>query len=134
MHIYFMSLQPINSIQDMISQADEAAAASDNNAAIKLYQKVLSENPLNEYVYSRLMILYRKEKDFKSELKVINAGIKAYEEFYTPKKKSKSRLVTSLSNKLNRLVGLADKKGKRTYEPEPIAKWKKRREIVRKKI
>ena len=128
-----MTLQS-QSKQDIIDQADEAARSGEQDKAVKLYQKALQENALNEYVYTRLMILYRKEKDFKNELRVINAGIKAFENFYKPKTKSRSRLVTSLSLKLNRLVGLTDRKGKNTYDPEPLAKWKKRKEIVRKKI
>ncbi|HMJ45919.1 MAG TPA: hypothetical protein VK498_01230 [Ferruginibacter sp.] len=132
-HSLAMALQP-HTIQDNIDQADEAVTSGDLATAIKLYNRALEQNPLSEYIYSRLMILYRKEKDFKNELRVINAGIKAYEHFYKPKGKSRSRLVTTLSNKLNKLVGLIDKKGKFTYDPEPLAKWKKRKEIVRKKI
>lgn len=129
-----MPLQSIYTVQDMIREADEAVTANEFVTAIKLYEKALQENPLNEYVYARLMIIFRKKKDFKNELRIIIAGIKAYENFYKPKQKSRLKLVATISNKLNKLIGLTDKKGNNIYDPEPLAKWKKRREIVRKKI
>ncbi|MEO6406692.1 MAG: hypothetical protein ABIY51_03710 [Ferruginibacter sp.] len=121
-------------VADKIAEATEAEANGENDNAIGLYKEVLKETPLNENVYSRLMILYRKKKDFKNELRIINAGIKAFENFYKPKIKEKTKLITSISNKLNKLIGLVDKKGNHVYDPEPIGKWKKRKAVVIKKV
>jgi len=42
----------------------------------------LKKDPLHTDAYDRLMIIYRKEKDYKKELSVINSGIKVFEKFY----------------------------------------------------
>ncbi len=79
------------------------------------------------------MIMYRKLKDYKKELAVIDRGIKAFEDFYGSKV-SKSKKAAEISNKLAKSLGLIDKKGNSTYDPEPIGKWKKRRLVVEKRL
>jgi tetratricopeptide (TPR) repeat protein len=119
-------------LKETIEEGVEAEE-QDVSVAIADYEEAIKTNPLAEKAYDRLMIIYRKDKDYKSELKVINAGIKAFENFYKSKK-SDSRKVAEISNKLNRSFGFTDKKGNAVYDPEPIAKWKKRKTIVLKKI
>jgi|GEM_PF-5196490 len=97
------------------------------------YQNILKNHPHNQKAYDRLMILYRQQKDHKKELQIINTAIKIFEKLYTPVK-NKGRKVNTISNQLNRALGLVDKKGKALYEQEPLARWKKRREVVLKKI
>lgn len=103
------------------------------SAAIREYQEAIALNPLAEKAYDRLMILFRKEKDYKNELKAINAGIKSFEQFYRSRK-SGSKKIAEISKKLNKAFGFTDKKGNAVYDPEPIARWKKRKEVVLKKI
>lgn len=121
-------------LSNKIAAAEFAEANGETNEAISLFKEVVEESPLNENAYHRLMILYRRSKDFKNELRIINSGIKAFETFYKPKTKGKTKLITSISNKLNKLIGLVDKKGNHTYDPEPLGKWKKRKLIVAKKV
>lgn len=97
------------------------------------YEETIKNDALAEKAYDRLMIIYRKEKDYKSELKIINAGIKAFERFYKSKKSS-SKKILEISDKLNRSFGFTDKKGNAVYDPEPIARWKKRKITVEKRI
>ena len=119
-------------IKQKIEEAGEAEE-TDNPEAIRGYEEVIEKDPLAEKAYDRLMILYRKEKDYKKELKLINAGIKAFESFYKSKK-SGSRKIAEISKKLNRSFGFTDKKGNAVYDPEPIARWKKRKLTVEKRI
>ena len=100
---------------------------------IKEFEEAIKKNTLAEKAYDRLMILYRKEKNYKKELRIITAGIKAFESFYKSKK-SRSKKIADISQKLNRSFGFTDKKGNSLYDPEPIARWKKRKEVVEKKI
>lgn len=79
------------------------------------------------------MTIFRRQKEYKKELRVINNGIKVFEKFYRSQSHHKSKSITEISNKLNRSVGLADKKGNSLYSPEPIAKWKKKA-VVEKRI
>src|SRR5215208_6971944 len=66
----------------------EAKEAEDNNEldqAAKLYERAIKLEPHNEQPYTRLMVIYRKLKDYEDELRVINKGVKAFEEFYQKK-------------------------------------------------
>ncbi len=80
------------------------------------------------------MMIYRKQKKLESELQVISTGINAFSNFYMPSAKGKQKSIISLSKKLSMLIGLTDKKGKSLVDTEPIGKWKKRKEIVLKKL
>lgn len=105
----------------------EKAAAS--------YEKTIRENPQNEYAYDRLMIIYRKAKEYKKERAIIVKAIKAFEEFYKKASKvSTSKKVVSLSKAFMQSTGLADKKGKLLYQKEPLTRWSKRKKVVEKKL
>jgi hypothetical protein len=84
--------------------------------------------------YDALMKIYRQEKAYKKELAIINAGIKEYEKYYNKHSGKRTKEVDALSAKLNKSLGLVDKKGTKLYNPEPIGKWQKRKEVVNKKL
>ena len=58
------------SLKKTIKAADKAEETEDFSVAIKDYEEAIQKNPLAEKSYDRLMILYRKEKDYKKELKL----------------------------------------------------------------
>ena len=120
-------------LKQTIKEAQEAEEKEDISLAIKDYEEAIQKDPLAEKAYDRLMILYRKEKDYKKEFKLINSGIKAFESFYKSRK-SGSKKIAEISKKLNKSFGFTDKKGNAVYDPEPIARWKKRKITVEKKI
>lgn len=64
-------------IKQKIEEAFEEEKV-DSSIAIKEYEKAIKADPLAEIAYDRLMILHRKEKDYKKELNLIDAGIKAF--------------------------------------------------------
>ena len=45
-----------------------------------------------------------------------------------------SKKISDISKKLNKAFHLVDKKGNSLYNPEPINRWQKRKEVVEKKI
>ena len=103
----------------------------------QLYEQVLKKYPIDEFPYNRLMIVYRKLKQYKDELRMINKGIKNFEEAFNKRIKHsvrKNSTVSKLSTALMKSTGLLDKKGNAVYEPQPIARWKKRKLIVEKKL
>jgi tetratricopeptide (TPR) repeat protein len=102
--------------------------------AAKLYEALIKSYPANEYSYNRLMMIYRRQKDYKNELRIINEGIRIFQELYTPSAIGKHKNIIKLSRQLNILTGLTDKKGKSVYDAEPIGKWKKRKQVVLKKL
>ena len=119
-------------LKKIIEEATEAEK-EDVSLAIKDYEEAIKKDPLAEKAYDRLMILYRKDKNYKKELQLINSGIKAFESFYRSRK-SNSKKIAEISKKLNRSFGFTDKKGVSVYDPEPIARWKKRKVTVEKRI
>jgi tetratricopeptide (TPR) repeat protein len=120
------------SIKDMTSRA--AAEETKNiKLAIELYRKIIKSDKLNIYAYDHLMKIFRQVKDYKKELAIINSAIKAYEQFYKSQAMTRSKKISEISQKLNRSFGLTDKEGNNIYNPEPIARWKKRKANVEKK-
>jgi tetratricopeptide (TPR) repeat protein len=125
------------SYKDLVKQAEEAEANEQFDKAAKLYKDAIAFEPSQEFPYDRLMIIYRKQKNYKEELKVINDGIKFFKEQHEQKQKELSgsnKKIVQLSNAFMKSAGLKDKKGKNIYYPEPIPKWEKRKSVVEKKF
>ena len=121
------------SLTGILEKAREAESEGNLEQAASLYEKIIQERPREEFAFDRLMIIYRKLKRYKDEVKIIDAGIKAFENLYKSKH-SGSRKIAEISSALLKSTGLADKKGNQLYEPEPMGKWKKRKALVEKKI
>jgi tetratricopeptide (TPR) repeat protein len=119
---------------DLLEKAHEAEQQDAPEEAAKFYEKIIKQDRLDEFVYNRLFIMYRKLQEYGKELDAINKGIEAFEKFYASNRPKKSDKVSAISKKLNKILGLIDKKGNSIYSPEPIAKWKKRKEVVEKRI
>ena len=121
------------SVHDLLSKAEEEGKNNDISSAIKTYGEILKTDTMQIPAYDGLMKIYRKNKDYKRELKVIKSAIKAYEKYYASSG-NHSKQVKSISEKLNKSFGLVDKKGNRIYYPEPIGRWQTRKEVVEKKL
>ncbi len=124
----------IPSVKDLHEQAAEAQAGKDNAAAIKLYEQILGQDALNIAAYNSLMKLYRRSKEYKKEIAIINKAIKNYEAYYRKHQPRHSKKIDDISQRLNKAFGLTDKKGNAVYSPEPIGGWKKRKLVVEKRV
>lgn len=127
-------------VADRIEEARQAEANEDATAAIKLYEENTRTGYPDQYSFDRLMILYRKQKKYKDELRVINRGIKVFTEDIQRRQKGQiagaknKKQVAELSNAIMKSAGLKDRKGNSTYLPGPLAKWTKRKEVVEKRL
>jgi tetratricopeptide (TPR) repeat protein len=127
----------VKSLHDLLADAKEAEQNEDLAEATKLYERAVKQAPVDERAYNRLMIIYRKEKDYEAELKTIDKGIDAFTNLYASKTKKivgNDKEAIRLSNALAKSLGLKDKKGNDLIEHEPIATWKKRKAVVMKKL
>ena len=102
------------------------------------YREQVKNGIFSPLPYERLMIHYRKEKNYPEELKVIKKGIDTFRKYYanlqkSAIKKQKSN-IAELSRKFSKSAGLIDKKGNDTYLPEPLPKWIKRQSMVEQKM
>jgi tetratricopeptide (TPR) repeat protein len=130
---FAMALQVVKEEKELLAKAKAAEEKEDWNEAIKNYQQVVKQDPHYELPYDRLMVIFRKQKRYEDELKLINKGLKFFGDLYKKKSEkliSKHKSVDKLSQALIKKAGLA----KTEFVPQPIAKWMKRKEMVEKKL
>ena len=120
---------------ELLEEAKESEATGDLKKAEAFYEKLIKTDPHNEAAYNHLMIIYRKQKEPGKELAVIKKAIRAFEDMHTSSVKTPTnKKVSHLSNAFLKMTGLADKKGKLLYVPEPLAKWNRRKALIEKKM
>lgn len=113
----------------------QKASGHQEEAFIREQLQAIKSNALNQTAYQRLMVIYRKQKQFAKELKVIEKAIHAFEaSFYSSRRKNHGKRINNLSKQINVAMKLTDKKGNRHTDPEPILSWKKRKLTVLKKL
>jgi|GEM_PF-3528739 len=94
--------------------------------AAALYEKLLKAAPNNLRIVSRLLIVYRRLKDVKKEVQYIDKAIAIQQQYFTSRA-TPDKTITSISKKLNTLLGHTDKKGKPVLVPAEIAKLQERK-------
>lgn len=134
MKVAHINKENIETDQDWISYAKEMEKTGDLKKAGTAYKKVIAHHSTNVTAYERLMIIYRRQKEHNKELKIINAAIKTFEEKFSQKLSVYNKKVTSISKALLKATGLADKKGNSIYQPGELTKWKKRKELLMKRL
>ena len=129
-----MSLEKSKHYTELIKLAKVFEAEGDLEQAAENYEKVLKQHPLEEQAYTRLMIIYRKLKEPKKELKVITKGIDAFKAHYDKKLAAYTGKdkIGQLSKALFKSIS-GNQRNTIDY-PEPVPKWMKRKEAVQKKI
>lgn len=128
-----MPLQKVKHYTELFKQAKEYEAEGELEKAAEDYEQVVKQHPLEEFAYTRLMIIYRKLKQPKKELKIINKGIEAFKAHHDQKLKAYSgnNAVGKLSRAL--LKSVSGKNLKTLDYPQPVPKWTKRKEALGKK-
>ena len=121
-------------VRELLEQGRNLENDKNFAAAVGVYNSILKKKPLNEMAYTRLMIVYRKMKDYGKEIAIIDQAIKKFEEESGTNGKVAKGKIESLSLSLGKLTGLIDKKGKSVYDPEPLATWRKRRLMAQKRL
>jgi len=122
-------------LEDIMNSAHEFEKNGELGEAARVYEKAIKRSGLHKHAYERLMIVYHKLNDYDKEMETIDKAIEKFEAYHNqPPKKQPAKKVASLSKAIMRLTGLTDKKGKRLHEPEPLGKWKRRKNSLAKKI
>ena len=124
-------------IEERNKIAKEAEEDGDTNKAVRFYEQNIKEDYADEYAFERLMIIYRKQKDYKDELRVINRGIDLFE--HSLQRHLKQTLSRHIDGKKleilsNAILKKTSSKTQQPHFPDPIDKWMKRREIVEQKL
>jgi hypothetical protein len=118
----------------------QAESSGQPALAIKLYEKEIARGYNDLLPYERLLVLYRKQKNYREELHVLNRGIDRLQQQLTEhqkelffKKPQRNKLLRQ-SKALAQKLGLLNKKGNHILLPQPLEKWLNRKKIVQKKI
>src|SRR6185369_2249690 len=75
--------------------AKEAEEAGDVNKAVRFYEQNIREDYADRFAFERLMIIYRQQKEYKEELRVIKRGIEVFQQSF------KDRVKHSLARRLS---------------------------------
>lgn len=119
---------------DWLSQAVEHEEEGEWAEAARAYEKLLKKFPRNEKIFDRLMIMYRKLKDYQKELATIETAVKAFD-IHKPKRSGAAdKKISRISNALLKATGLVNKKGENLYLPGPVGRWEKRKVTVLKRL
>ena len=124
-------------VNELLSKAKEHETHAELEAAASIYERIIKKDPLNEIAYNRLMIIYRKEKEYKKELTIIKNGLKAFNDHYKSRKQKSGSVnpkISRISKSILKSTGLLSENGKPAYQEGPISKWEKRKILVEKKI
>jgi len=122
--------------KELLQEARQAEVEDQIDKAIGLYKFLIRKNHLEPLYYDRLMILYRKQRNYPTELDLLKKGIHAFENYFASRTKKlfshdKNKIV-KLSEALMKKTGLKEKGHE--YLPEPLSKWHKRKSLLEKKI
>ena len=124
-------------IDERNRMAKEAEEDGDINNAVRFYEQNIGEDYADKFAFERLMIIYRQQKEYKNELRVIKRGIEVFQQNFKERvkhslaKRVGDRKLEQLSQAIIKITG--QKKDEHHF-PDPIDKWLKRKEIVEKKI
>jgi len=124
-------------IEERNKVAREAEENGDVNKAARFYEQNIKEDYADKFAFERLMIIYRQEKEYKNELRVIKRGIEVFQQNFKDRvKHSLARRVTDkkLEQLSNAIIKISGQKKEELHFPDPIDKWLKRKEIVEKKL
>lgn len=131
-----MATQSVNS-NELLESAREQERQGNLSQAEELYLMTIKADALKLEAYTRLMIVYRKQKLYKKELAIINKAIKTYEGAIKAEQQGRAqanRKAARLSKTLAEHLGLVDKNGLPVYEDKAVAGWRKRKQMVSHKL
>jgi hypothetical protein len=124
-------------IEERNKTAMQAEREEDVNKAIRFYEQNIREDHADKFAFERLMVIYRKDKEYKNELRVIKRGIEVFQKKFKERvKHSLARRVsdTKLEQLSNAIIKISGQKKEELHFPDPVDKWLKRKEVVEKKL
>jgi hypothetical protein len=83
------------------------------------------------------MVYYRRQKEYRKEIQVINAAIAAHEQHaqdYQHVWLKRNKQTAQVAKALVKSLGLVDRKGKPVLENRQLRLWRKRLAVVKKRL
>lgn len=122
---------------DKIDAAKQLEKEGNPEKAEKAYLKIIKDMPSVYEAYDRLLVIYRKQKAYRKELATVNKAIKAFESEFLGKQKQwikENKATARLSKSLAEKLGVINKKGLPVAEDPLLEKWRKRKEVITKRL
>jgi tetratricopeptide (TPR) repeat protein len=129
--------QLVRKIEEKNELARQAELEGDLNKAIKLYEQNIREDVADEFAFDRLMIIYRKQKEYEKEAEVIDRGIELFQEHMNEHlKNSLAKRIDgkTLEQLSNAIIKKTRSKDQELHYPDPVDKWMKRRAALEQKL
>jgi len=124
-----------------IDERNEMARQAEKNNNLKkatqLYEQNITEDYSDKFAFDRLMIIYRKQRKYKEELRVINRGIEVFQTqtenrlAHSLKRRIKPETLKQLSKAIINRAGLT---GEDLAHADPVGRWMKRKLVVSQKL
>ena len=135
MKIVHIPNQRDQAIMDDWQRARQFEQEGEWEKAIRIYQRLLKTQPLNEKLYDRLMIIYRKTKNYQKEKEIITTAIRVYEKFYKENERTAvTKKVAVISKALLKSLQMMDEKGRPSPQREPVKRWTKRKQWLQNRL
>ncbi|CAM3449150.1 hypothetical protein [Sphingobacterium prati] len=125
------------SINAQLKRARSLESEGSTEEAIKDYRAIITKDKLNVDAYNRLMVLFRKLKDYKKEHQIIKKALLAFENEIKENQrewKKTNRKSADLSENLAKALGLLDNLGDPIYDDPQMMTWRKRLRVVEQKL
>jgi hypothetical protein len=122
---------------EKFESARSLEAAGENLQAIKAYHLVLKKNPLHTAATSRLLILYRKEKNIQAEITLLKDSLSAHENHNAESQRewiSEHKKIAEDSRPLAKMLGMLGPDELPFYAHEILQKWKRRIAALEKRV
>ncbi len=125
------------SLKELIEKGLSLEQEGNYKEAGKSYTAAIRRAPTYPVAYNRLMILFRKQKKYEKEVELISKAIESYQQEMAEDRRQWQKDNTTsadISLKLAKSMGLINEQGLPVYEDPPVATWRKRLEVARKKL
>jgi tetratricopeptide (TPR) repeat protein len=125
------------SFAELLSTARQMEAEGNIPEAEKLYLQIIKSDPLNVEAYNRLLVIYRKQKEYRKELAIVNQAIKAHEDNFLQEQKkwiTANKTAARISRLLAKGLGLINKKGLPLRQDRQLVNWHKRKSNLLKRM
>ena len=116
---------------ELLERAKKLETDGEKEQALLAYKAMLKKGYQKELAYQRIMILLRNLGEYKKELDVIDQAIDDFKRIYSERNKISNKQAIATSKKLMKSMGMLN--NAQEY-PEPVPRWIKRRETLKKKI
>jgi tetratricopeptide (TPR) repeat protein len=112
----------------------ELKAGGKLREAADTYQKMFDQDPKDLVTMRQLLILYRKLKEYRKELTVINAVLAAQESYVKERQGEWMTGHPRAAKAARSLLKSLEAKGEKVHDDPQVAALKKRKEMVKKKM